>query len=72
MNRDNHRNSRHSDTESDARTRNLRIVLTALMVLISVLAFIVSRDGITEVVPDLWSSAGTIVHLFGASDWSFG
>ena len=43
-----------------------------LLALVFSLCLIASRDGITEVIPDLWASAGTIAHMLGASDWPFG
>jgi hypothetical protein len=49
-----------------------RVLFLALAALIISLSLIASRDGITEVIPDLWASAGTIAHMFGASDWPFG
>ena len=52
--------------------RQGRILVVALLALVFSLCLIASRDGITEVIPDLWASAGTIAHMLGASDWPFG
>jgi hypothetical protein len=49
-----------------------RIMVMALVALVFSLCLIAGRDGITEVIPDLWASAGSIAHLFGGGDWPFG
>jgi hypothetical protein len=49
-----------------------RLMVAALIALVFSLCLIAGRDGITEVIPDLWASAGTIAHIFGSSDWPFG
>jgi hypothetical protein len=49
-----------------------RVMVMALAALIFSLCLIAGRDGITEVIPDLWASAGSIAHLFGGGDWPFG
>jgi hypothetical protein len=70
MSNDNHR--RRDQAEAAARVRQKRFFIIALLALGVALGLIANRDGIDEVIPDLWASAGSIVHLFGASDWPFG
>jgi len=54
--------------DAASRTRNLYIVLVALLALIAALAFVARRDGISRVLPDLWSSAKMLLRLVGATD----
>jgi hypothetical protein len=49
-----------------------RALLLAVAALIFSLCLIAGRDGIDEVIPDLWASAGTIAHMLGTADWPFG
>ena len=49
-----------------------RALLLAVAALIFSLCLIAGRDGIDEVIPDLWASAGTIAHILGTADWPFG
>ena len=52
--------------DAASRTRNLYIVLVALLALIAALAFVARRDGISRVLPDLWASAQRLLRLGGA------
>ncbi|SEC30340.1 hypothetical protein SAMN05519104_1123 [Rhizobiales bacterium GAS188] len=53
--------------DAAARTRNLRIVIVALMLLVTALGLVARRDGISRVIPDLWSSARTLLRMIGAT-----
>ncbi|MFI4996398.1 MAG: hypothetical protein ACHQAQ_11525 [Hyphomicrobiales bacterium] len=61
-------------SQSDAASPHWRgrIMFAALLALVFALCLIAGRDGIAQVIPDLWASAGTIGHMLGVSDWPFG
>jgi hypothetical protein len=61
-----------SESDMAAPTWQGRLLVAAVVALVFSLCLIAGRDGIDEVIPDLWASAGTIAHMFGSADWPFG